>query len=115
MVKNLPTNAEGTEDSGPIPGSGRSPGGGNGNPQASKPGPYISLVISENHERICKIVPMSPLSCPVAHHWSQRPLPVQVPLNKKPKKKGKDSSALSLLLPPRVPGHAPQEEVAFPS
>ena len=62
VVKNLPTNAEGTEDSGPIPGSGRSPGGGNGNPQASKPGPYISLVISENHERICKIVPMSPLS-----------------------------------------------------
>ena len=29
MVKNLPTNAE---DSGLIPGSGRSPGGGNGNP-----------------------------------------------------------------------------------
>ena len=32
MVKNLLANAEGTEDSGSIPGSGRAPGGGNGNP-----------------------------------------------------------------------------------
>ena len=32
MVKNLPANAEGTRDMGLIPGSGRSPGGGNGNP-----------------------------------------------------------------------------------
>ena len=35
MVKNLPTNegnAGDTEDVGSIPGSGRSPGGGNGNP-----------------------------------------------------------------------------------
>ena len=32
MVKNLPTNTEDVEDSGSIPGSGRSPGGGHGNP-----------------------------------------------------------------------------------
>ena len=32
MVKNLPTNAVGTEDMGSIPGSGISPGEGNGNP-----------------------------------------------------------------------------------
>ena len=32
MVKNLPVNAENTGDSGFICGSGRSPGGGNGNP-----------------------------------------------------------------------------------
>ena len=32
MVKNLPTNAEDAEDMGSIPGSGRSPGIGNGNP-----------------------------------------------------------------------------------
>ena len=32
MAKNLPANAEGTRDVGLIPGSGRSPGGGNGNP-----------------------------------------------------------------------------------
>ena len=31
-VKNLPCNAGGTGDTGVIPGSGRSPGGGNGNP-----------------------------------------------------------------------------------
>ena len=30
--KNLPINAEDTRDAGLIPGSGRSPGGGNGNP-----------------------------------------------------------------------------------
>ena len=32
VVKNLPINAEDTGDEGLIPGSGRSPGGGNGNP-----------------------------------------------------------------------------------
>ena len=32
MVKNLPANAEDTGDAGSIPGSGRSPGKGNGNP-----------------------------------------------------------------------------------
>ena len=32
MIKNLPTNAGDAGDSGLIPGSGRSPGGGNGNP-----------------------------------------------------------------------------------
>ena len=32
VVKNLPANAEGIRDMGPIPGSGRSPGGGYGNP-----------------------------------------------------------------------------------
>ena len=32
MVKNLPVNAEETGDAALIPGSGRSPGGGNGNP-----------------------------------------------------------------------------------
>ena len=32
MVKNPPANAGATRDSGLIPGSGRSPGGGNGNP-----------------------------------------------------------------------------------
>ena len=32
MVKNLPASAGDTEDSGSIPGSGRSPGEGNGNP-----------------------------------------------------------------------------------
>ena len=32
MVKNLPTNAGDIRDSSLIPGSGRSPGGGNGNP-----------------------------------------------------------------------------------
>ena len=32
VVKNLPANARGTRDSGSIPGSGRSPGGGSGNP-----------------------------------------------------------------------------------
>ena len=32
MVKNLPANAGDTGDVGSIPGSGRSPGGGNGNP-----------------------------------------------------------------------------------
>ena len=32
MVKNLPANAEGTGDIDLIPGSGRSPGEGNGNP-----------------------------------------------------------------------------------
>ena len=36
VVKNLPTNAGDTGDVGAIPGSGRSPGGGNGNlPQYS--------------------------------------------------------------------------------
>ena len=111
MVKNLPTNAGGMGDTGL--GQEDSPGAGNGNAQASTPGPYVLLIISENHERICKIAPMSPLSCPVAHHWLQRPLPVQLPSDKKLKKKGKDSSALALLLPPRAPYHAPQEEVAF--
>ena len=32
MVKNLPANAEDVRDAGSIPGSGRSPGGGHGNP-----------------------------------------------------------------------------------
>ena len=32
-VKNLPVNAGGTGDTGSIPGSGRSPGEGNGNPR----------------------------------------------------------------------------------
>ena len=32
LVKNLPANAGTTRDTGSIPGSGRSPGGGNGNP-----------------------------------------------------------------------------------
>ena len=32
VVKNLPTNAEDTGDTGSIPGLGRTPGGGNGNP-----------------------------------------------------------------------------------
>ena len=32
MVKNWPVNAGGVRDSGLIPGSGRSPGGGHGNP-----------------------------------------------------------------------------------
>ena len=32
MVKNLPANAGDAEDTGLIPGSGRFPGGGNGNP-----------------------------------------------------------------------------------
>ena len=32
MVKNLPANAGATGDAGSIPGLGRSPGGGNGNP-----------------------------------------------------------------------------------
>ena len=32
MVKNLPANARDIRDAGSIPGSGRSPGGGNGNP-----------------------------------------------------------------------------------
>ena len=32
MVKNLPTNSRDTRDLGLSPGSGRSPGGGNGNP-----------------------------------------------------------------------------------
>ena len=32
VVKNLPTNAGDATDAGSIPGSGRSPGGGNGNP-----------------------------------------------------------------------------------
>ena len=32
MVKNRPANAGGTGDAGSIPGSGRSPGAGNGNP-----------------------------------------------------------------------------------
>ena len=33
MPKNLPANAEGVRDEGLIPGSGRSPGGGHGNPR----------------------------------------------------------------------------------
>ena len=32
LVKTLPANAEGARDAGSIPGSGRSPGEGNGNP-----------------------------------------------------------------------------------
>ena len=32
VLKNLPVNAEDIRDAGSIPGSGRSPGGGNGNP-----------------------------------------------------------------------------------
>ena len=32
MIKNLPANAEAARDSDLTPGSGRSPGGGNGNP-----------------------------------------------------------------------------------
>ena len=32
VLKNLPANAGDTGDAGSIPGSGRSPGGGNGNP-----------------------------------------------------------------------------------
>ena len=32
VVKNLPTNAEDAKDAGSIPGLGRSPGEGNGNP-----------------------------------------------------------------------------------
>ena len=32
MVKNPPANAGDVRDTGPVPGSGRSPGGGNGNP-----------------------------------------------------------------------------------
>ena len=33
MVKNLPANAGDVRDTGSIPGSGRSPGGGHGNPR----------------------------------------------------------------------------------
>ena len=33
VIKNPPANAGGTRDTGSIPGSGRSPGGGLGNPQ----------------------------------------------------------------------------------
>ena len=41
MVKNLPANAGDTRDMGSIPGSGRSPGEGNGNPlQYSLPGEF---------------------------------------------------------------------------
>ena len=36
MVKNPPANAGDTRDMGSIPGSGRSPGGGNGNPLQEK-------------------------------------------------------------------------------
>ena len=32
MAKNLPANAEDIRDTGSVPGSGRSPGGGHGNP-----------------------------------------------------------------------------------
>ena len=39
MVKNLPADAGDTRDAGLIPGSGRSPGGGNGNP-VSLPGKF---------------------------------------------------------------------------
>ena len=35
VVKNLPAHAGGTRDVGSIPGSGRSPGGRNGNPYSS--------------------------------------------------------------------------------
>ena len=35
MIKNLPVNAGDVRDAGSIPGSGRSPGGGNGNLQYS--------------------------------------------------------------------------------
>ena len=38
MVKTPPTNARDTEDAGSIPGSGRTPGGGNGNPLQFLPG-----------------------------------------------------------------------------
>ena len=41
MIKNLPANAGDTRDMGLIPGSGRSPGEGNGNPlQYSLPGEF---------------------------------------------------------------------------
>lgn len=63
------------------------------------PGPHASLIISGSHQRVCKTLPTaSPLSCPVAHRWSQTPLPIWLPLDKRPRKKGKESSALSSLL-----------------
>ena len=38
MVKSLPASAGGIRDTGPIPGSGRSPGEGHGNPPVFLPG-----------------------------------------------------------------------------
>ena len=43
MVKNLPVNAGDVRDTGSIPGSGRSPGGGNGNP------PTVVFLLVESH------------------------------------------------------------------
>ena len=52
MIKNLPVNAGDVRDAGSIPGSGRSPGGGNGNllqysclenPMTEKPGRLQSM------------------------------------------------------------------------
>ena len=43
MIKNLPARAEDIRDSGPVPGLGRSPGGGHGNPLQ-----YSYLEISMN-------------------------------------------------------------------
>ena len=40
VVKNPPTNTENTRNAGLIPGSGRSPGEGNGNPRQFLPGKF---------------------------------------------------------------------------
>ena len=55
MVKNLPANAGDTGDLGSVPGLGRSPGGGNGNP------PPVFLLGKSNGQR--RLVSYSPQGC----------------------------------------------------
>ena len=57
MVKNLPANAGDTGDGGSIPGSGRSPGEGNGNP--------LQYSCLEKSHRQRSLVDCSPWDCRV--------------------------------------------------
>jgi len=59
VVKNLPTNAGDARDVGSIPGSGKSPGGGNSNPLVFLPGKF-------HGQR--SLAGCSPWSCRVGHN-----------------------------------------------
>ena len=59
VVKNLPANAGGTGDTGLIPGLGRSPGAGNGNP----------LSISQFLNTHCQCLHLSQTGSPQLENW----------------------------------------------
>ena len=78
MVKNLPANAGDIRDGGSVPGSGRSPGGGHGNPlqyscleNLTDRGAWWAAV-----HRVAKSLTQSDFACT---HLTERPWPLKSP------------------------------------